>query len=475
VAQAGAYWLFDLGRRLAVPNDDARLGGGALMLSTAHGLIVALRLALLWLAFRRLTGSPAWATAGAALVVALSAFNHLWILRPQILGELFFAAVLLALSRPVLSRRALVLVPLVFAVWANCHGSFAMGFALLGAAVVGRALEAAGGAPARGLAAGARLLAVWRDAQTRRLILVTALSVAATTLNPHGPALLWYSYKLSGDRNIADMEEWKALPIQSLSGYIFLASTALLLPLLRWSPKRFTATQVLLLLGFGLQSLAHARVLVWYIMVFAWVAVPHLQALAGRLFRPRPEAEPPNLRWTVIAGLGVVALALWSAPAVWLLWGDAPSGAHRVWAETPVKASRLLKEQYAADADGRLRPVVFTSETMGDYLLWDLRAKNGRGEGVRVFCYTHVHLLTRAHWEECLAVKSANSACPGRRSWQEVLDDAGVQFLVVERENYIAGKGISDLVDQVEADPARWVVLSKKDDKVFVARRTDVR
>ena len=43
------------------------------------------------------------------------------------------ALLLLPLSRPVLSRRAVGLIPLLLAVWANGHGSYVVAFVLLGA------------------------------------------------------------------------------------------------------------------------------------------------------------------------------------------------------------------------------------------------------------------------------------------------------------------------------------------------------
>ena len=48
------------------------------------------------------------------------------------------------LSRPVLSRRALFLIPLVFLVWANCHATFVMGFVLY-KAFRGRMFDFSGG------------------------------------------------------------------------------------------------------------------------------------------------------------------------------------------------------------------------------------------------------------------------------------------------------------------------------------------
>jgi hypothetical protein len=483
IPQVAGYLLFDLGSRCAAPDDDARLGGGALLLTAAHAAVLAARLALLWIAFRRLTGSSGWASAGAALVVGLSTFVHLFILRPQILGELFFAAVLLALSRPLLSGRALVGVPLTFALWANCHGSFAMGFILLGVALLGRAIQVAmdGGST---WAVGVRLTAVWRDPQTRRLALVSVLSAAATCLNPHGPWLLWYASRLAANPNIVTMEEWKHLPIKSLAGYTFLAMNALLIPVLRWSPARLTPTHALLLLVFGVGSLYQARVLVWFVVIFTWVIVPHIQALGRRVagatatdgrFRAAVAAlaaEPPNLRWTIIGAMGFLVLAvLWSAPA-WWVWGwSAPRGEKRVTIWTPYKAAHRLKDAYA-DGDARLSPVVFASETMGDYLFWDLRNfRTPAGAPVRIFAYTHVHLLTPDHWKECLAVKFAEPSYPGHPGWKKILDEAKVNFVVVERDQYSWPNGFSDLVDQIHADSAHWKEESRGEDPVFVARR----
>ena len=141
LTQVGAYLIFEAGRWLSAPDADHQLGGGALMLGQAHAALVVLRFLLLFWAFQRLTNSPALALAGLVLVLIPSVAIHLRIIRPQILGELGFAAVLFALSRPILSRWALLGVPLVFLIWANCHGSFLMGFVLLGAALVGRVVE----------------------------------------------------------------------------------------------------------------------------------------------------------------------------------------------------------------------------------------------------------------------------------------------------------------------------------------------
>jgi hypothetical protein len=489
IAQAGGYLLYEAGAALSPPDADHRLGGGALFLVTAHALILVLRFGLLYVAFHRLSDSPAVALLGVVLVCGMGLFVHLYILRPQILGELAFAALLVPLSRPLLSRRALVLVPLVFLLWANCHATFVMGFVLLGAVTAGRAIEVVGLlAPLRAPIVALRALVA--DQQFRRLMLLLPLSVLATLANPHGPYLLYNSYLLSQTLNIQTMEEWKPLPLQSAVHAVFLGSVLLLAVLLRLSPRRFTPAQVLLLLGFGLQSVAHARMVVWWIMVFAWVVVPHLRAVADR-FGWTKNVSLPSLLRTLVAVAIVVALLVLSRPAVWLLWRVAPTAELRVTPVTPVHVLGQIRQVDAArDLAARLsaqtplqavclsavspRPhVIFVSETLGDYLLWDLR-EGWEGPPVRLSCYSHVHLFSEKHWKQCMQVKLAT------RGWQQGLDDMGADFLVLEdelydqerRKNEGKAPGFSDLIDRVRRDGRdRWQVLSAEGDPIFIAQR----
>jgi hypothetical protein len=486
LAQAGAYLLYQAGGALAGGDADHRLAGGAVFLASAHATILVLRLLLLYLAFQRLSKSPPVALLGVALVAGMGLMVHLIILRPQILGELAFAAVLLPLSRPLPSWRAAWLwVPLVFLLWANCHGSFVMGFVLLGAVTAGRALEV--------LRDSRHPRALVGDEQLRRLAVMVALSVAATCVNPHGPHLLVNSYLLSQSENIQKMEEWKPLPYQYAVHYAFFGSVVLLAALLRLSPSRFTPAQVILLLGFGLQSVAHARMVVWWIMVFAWVAVPHIRAAAGRLAGTIPwldDSSVPSFRKTAAAVTVAVSLLLWSQPASWLVWGQPPGPRARVASATPVHvldrirtvdAARVLGARLSAATPleaATLAPalppahVIFASETLGDYLLWDL-GQPGRLPGTRVCCYTHVHLFDKEYWDRCMLVKEA------KRGWQETLDKMAADVLVLEEDRYEQARrreqgkppGYSNLIDHVREAGDRWQVISEPGQPVFIAQR----
>jgi hypothetical protein len=77
---------------------------------------------------------------------------------------------------------------------------------------------------------------------------------------------------------------------------------------------------------------------------------------------------------------------------------------------------------------------------------------------VRIFCYTHVHLLTEKHWKECMRVKFAEP------SWEAILEREHVQFVVVENMGLY-----KPLMEAVRAAGGRWEVVS--DDPLFVAKR----
>jgi hypothetical protein len=456
IAQAGNYLVYEFGAHRAGGDAEQQLAGGALALSSEHALIVTLRLLVLWFAFRRLTGSGGLALAGIVAVFVLS-LDHVFVHRPQAFGQLAFATLLLPLSRPMLSRRALVLIPIVMVLWANCHGSFPMGFVLLGAFVAGRGLELLLGGEYSVLSTQYSAIAgrLWRDVQLRRLVLALLLSlVAVAVLNPHGPQLFLYSLEMQNHPNIKYMEEWKPLPIKSTSGYLFLLSFALLVPLIRLSRLRFTPTQVLLLLGFGLQSLAHVRVLVWWAMLVVWVALPHVQSVLQRFRLLSRRSGRPTFVKAGLTVLAVLMLLLLSATRQLASSEAGLDPAKRVTDVTPYKVSAYLKEQYAKDP--RLKRVVFTSETIGDYLLWDLCLD----PPVRVFCYSHVHLLTEEHWKECMQVKF------GDHGWEAVLDRHDVQFLIVENIPLY-----DLLIEEVRAAREHWEIVPGFDSPVFLAKR----
>lgn len=96
-----------------------------------HALLVALTAMVLIVAVRaRDAGAGCGAlAAGLAYVLALPIVGTI---RPQLFGMLAFALTLYGISLLPTRRSVLLWLPVVFGLWANLHGSFAMGLIALG-------------------------------------------------------------------------------------------------------------------------------------------------------------------------------------------------------------------------------------------------------------------------------------------------------------------------------------------------------
>jgi hypothetical protein len=122
--------------------------------------------------------------------------------RPLLLGHIFlvFELILLELARR--NRRWLWLLPPLFAVWVNCHGSFLFGLGVLGAYCVASMAD---------LRLGPLVSRKWPLPSRRTLSVVALLSVAALFCNPIGIGLLTYPFNafFLQKTNLSAVEESK--------------------------------------------------------------------------------------------------------------------------------------------------------------------------------------------------------------------------------------------------------------------------
>ena len=117
--------------------------------------------------------------------------------------------------------RAIWLLPVVFAVWINTHGSWSIGLVLLG-------LFTASGLFS--FSQGGIYSERWNATQLGRLLKVGAASVGALFLNPYGWRLPLYPFNMAFKQklNIASVEEWRSVDFHVARGKIFLITLALL-------------------------------------------------------------------------------------------------------------------------------------------------------------------------------------------------------------------------------------------------------
>jgi len=150
---------------------------------------------------------------GVLLVLAAASFN----LRPQMLGYLFLILTLIALELFRQGKQRTVwLLPMLFLLWVNTHGSWIVGLATValyfGAGLVSFQI---GSLEARR----------WTNSERLRLEIVFLLSLAAIPITPYGARLAAYPFTVASTLpiSVANILEWQVMPFNLGGGKLFLA------------------------------------------------------------------------------------------------------------------------------------------------------------------------------------------------------------------------------------------------------------
>jgi hypothetical protein len=402
---------------------------------------------LAWLGYRK-TGSIRWTALGLAAFVWLEwmqlfAMDMAVIIRPQLAGLVAFAVTLaVAVSRP--RRWHWFVIPVTFAAWANLHGSFLAGLALLGVFALGRAGDVLRRTDTFG--------AILRDWTFWRLVLLTELAAAAVLLNPYGLRLYADAWLFAKNPNLQDLAEWDPLTLRMFQGQATAAVALALLFLYRMTPRRVGTGEALALLLFGGLALWTSRMIVWFGPVAAYCLTLHAAALwqAHRAKKAAPaavEEEPlvPARRslWTV-AAFGLVWIFFALTPfAQRLLHGPDPKFDRAVSSMTPTGAAEYLRKNP--------RPgQVFNAGDYGDFLIWT-------NPGIPVFVAGHVHLIPTDVW------RAYNDTISGA-GWESILDRYGVNTIVLDKPTR------QSFIDRLHEEPAWESKYEDRNSAVFVRR-----
>jgi hypothetical protein len=341
-----------------------------------------------------------------ATVPAIFVSRYVWTERPELFGFVCFAALLLLLRMGRSgSDRALALVVPLLLVWANLHGSFALGVAL----VAGVSLEGA-----------------WREPARRRSYAIVALaSLAATLLTPAGLGA-WTApgyHFLTPPREI---QEWAVPDIQTGIGALFGVAVVLVVAIALIT-RSLPAREAVILLPVAILASTAVR----HTPLFAIAAAPYLAAFgpaalgalrARALTRPRPsdrvESTARAFRMFSLGAamlFGIVAIVI--APAE-----PDESG-------FPVAALSVIP----------VGPGLFNHYDWGGWLIWHASA-------------TPVFIDGRYTPYRCCGVlddyRTVIAADPG---WSEVVGRRDVRSILVRPRDPIAIRGIE----------SGWTVLAR--------------
>jgi hypothetical protein len=183
-------------------------------------------------------------------VAALTGLFVLWSERPLLLGLLCFMVLIWIVEVPDcwVGRHPYVAMPVTFWLWANVHGTFALGFLYLGLHLLGRWLD------------GAR---PW-SGRERQLLVGGAIAFAATFVNPYGPALVVFPIHLLQRGDILrHIIEWGSPNFHNIRGQGLLLWIAVYVVVAARGRHRFSRRDVVVtvpFLGLALWALRNVAI-----------------------------------------------------------------------------------------------------------------------------------------------------------------------------------------------------------------------
>ena len=280
-------------------------------------------------------------------------------IRPQLIGYLFLILELLLIhlgrSR---NARWFWLLPPLFAIWVNCHGSFFLGIILAAVFLFSGFFEfRIGSLSAKRWGAGTRKI----------FVLAMLLSIAALFANPIGLKLILYPADtlLHQPVGLSIVQEWQPLHLNSARGTLLLAVLGgiFLLGLMQKS-QLYLEELLLLAIGVWLAG-SHDRML----FVFGILAAPILsRMLSGSWenYDPATDRKLPN------AILFAAVLAV-----VYLAFPKSASLTRQAEQTSPARAVDFIKSHH-------LSGPMLNDYTYGGYLIWALPEQpvfvDGRGD-----------------------------------------------------------------------------------------------
>jgi len=309
--------------------------------------------------------------------------------RPYLFTFLFLALAVTILDRRPYGWSIWLLPPLLF-VWANCHGGYVLGWVAVGAYSAEAWFESLRGKPVPG---------------ARALWLASAAAILISGLNPNGYRipLVLADYRASFLQS--RLLEWSPLPLWPLewpSGLLLGGAVILM-----WAWRRVRTVDWLLFGAFAVAALTASRNAILIGLIAPIVLAYYLPAWRHPL--------PRWIDWAVAATLGTA-----------LAWGILDGNFFQLrvnpW-KWPAGAAEFLRAH-------QIRSPMFNTYEYGGYLMWRLWPQE------RVFIDGRA--LSESVFQDYARILYNHDASGGK-SAQQLLDQYGVQVLVMNGFEYVTG------------------------------------
>jgi hypothetical protein len=405
---AGQPWLDQQWGAQIILAFAHRFGGFATLAFLQAGLI-ALAFWFIYLACRARGTSTR--TASFLTVVGFLVASPTLAMRPQLVALPLFSVTLWALASRDLAPRRLYLIPALAAVCANVHGSFTIFPLVVGLTWLQDAIAHRPG--------------------SRRLLWLTAITAAATLLNPFGVDAWRYAYDLSTNPIIRDtISEWAPVTVGDVSGLFMVGSALAVVAFLARRGRPVPWITLLWLLVFFMLAMAAQRAIVWWGMVTPVVLAELLPAGEVRHQEGR-ESSTPAIAIIATMSIAVFVLLPWWRPDD--LLSQAPPG-----------VTSYVEQHVPPGAK------MFVHQPWGSWFEYITPDRP-------VFTDSRIEIIPKDIWEDYGQVGFAGA------DWREVLDRWQPDVIIAAKD--------WDLIPNLEASDSGWVLVYQDDDgEIFVPR-----
>jgi hypothetical protein len=244
--------------------------------------------------------------AGVALWMAALGFVLMWVnasARTILIAYLALSAEMAILEAVQRGRaRLLWLLPPLFCVWINLHGSWLIGIAVLVMYLVCGLFR---------LNAGVFQQQPFSAGERNRLLAVLGASLVALLINPYGWRLVWnpFDMALNQKLNIASVSEWQPLNLSWVVGKVALVVIVLMVVTNAVRSRKWTISDLVLILFAWYAAFNHAR----FTFLAAVLMIPVLGADLTRCFFPPSEQKTIPVMNAAVA-LMALAVVAWYFP-----------------------------------------------------------------------------------------------------------------------------------------------------------------
>lgn len=321
-------------------------------------LVVLAGMNLLLLYYYAYLGSGNVKAAFLACALLLPLASLPFSMRPQMLGYAFLIITLISLKRFRQGhRKALWILPPLFLLWVNTHGTFVLGFIAL-------AVYWATGLREYRLG---RIHAVpWTPRERRHLSIIFLLCLLACLITPYGSRLAAFPIQMSLFLTQIPrvVPEWHSLNFSQLYGKWFLVLLILFSIGELIARKTYQMAEVVLLLFATAETFLHARFMLLFVPVFAPLLA---QSLAGWIPKRRHAREHYFLNFVLMAAACCTVVFFFPSRAklrkAVALWS--PVGAVRYLRAHPVRGHMLNYDDWGG----------YLIETLGQKVFIDGRSE----------------------------------------------------------------------------------------------------